>query len=137
MPAMANVVINDGQATPVAHTFAPTDVGLWHDRSSNVPLSYLGLTAARVVPSTTVANGVHRVKFGISVPLLEVQPNNQVNTDGYVAPPAIAYVLRANMEFLLPVRSNLAQRKDLRAFVKNLMADAVVTALVENLESMY
>jgi hypothetical protein len=42
------------------------------------------------------------------------------------------------MDFVLPERSTLAQRKDLLAFAKNYLANAsVITAAVENFETVY
>lgn len=45
--------------------------------------------------------------------------------------------LIANVELVLPKSSTLADRKDLRAYIADLLTDAVVTNAVNNFESVY
>ena len=60
MAAVANIVINDGQATPVAHTFEPTRVSpnlvSYHDKVSGVFAGYPSISLGNRVPNKQNAN---------------------------------------------------------------------------------
>jgi len=49
----------------------------------------------------------------------------------------LSYVPRAFVEFVLPERSSLQNRKDLRKMLPLLLADAQVVAMVENLQGIW
>lgn len=136
MAAIAPIVVNDGQATPVAHTFNPI--------TTNPPIyRENGNDATPVVGENEVAlslkgNGsgpVRKAVVTLRVPVLETPSG--ASSEGYSAPPKVAYFLQANLELLLPIRSTAAQRKDLRTMCANLLRDAQVIALVEKLENPY
>jgi hypothetical protein len=65
------------------------------------------------------------------VPVLEVISGAD---GGYTPSPKVAYSLIGKVEMVLPNRSTLQNRKDLQAFIKNLMAQAVITKVVEEYE---
>jgi len=134
MPAFGNVTINDGASTPVAHVFSPVkidgDVATYADRSTGVPSKYYLLTASNRDPSG--GNGqVSRVQYSLALPVVAD------GTDPLVKAGTVLRTSRFDGTFLIPATSTLQERKDLRAFVKNLMVDAIVTAMVENLEHVY
>lgn len=138
MASLATLTINDGQATPVAHNFDPTGpdrngVITYEDRSGGVPLGYPTITLHKQSPRGQ--STVYRVKGAVNVPVLETATGTDPN--GYVPGPAVAYVNRANVEFILPRRSANAERKDLRAYLVNLVSDAVAQAMVEDLEGVW
>lgn len=139
MPAIGNVVINDGATTPVAHTFAPAGIegitASYADRSGGIPVGYYSLDVSLRKPSPKSLEKMYKATFRVKTPILEA--TSPSTSTGIQPAPTVGYNPLAEVSFWLPERSSLQNRKDLRAFVKNLLADAVVTALVENLESVY
>lgn len=145
MPALAPVTINDGAATPVAHTFNPTNVSVgiatWHDRSGGIAIGYPRIATSLKFPSTPRSNGastsdrVIRANIKIVLPILEV--TSPSTGTGIQPAPTKAYDLTFNGEFILPERSSTQNRKDLVAYVRNYLAQSVVSAVVQDLESIY
>lgn len=145
MPARANITINDGQATPVAHTFNPAedgDLDIFEDKSGGIAIGFPLITVRFRRPSQPT-NGsasnanqrVYRVQVNVSVPTLE--STSAATGTGIPPAPTVAYVCRCNMEWMLPERSTLANRKDLRAYVYNLMANADFQKVVQDLEAFW
>lgn len=140
MAARGNIVINDGQATPVAHTFNPNSgdgnvpgvsIISYEDRSSGISVGF-----PRLQISTRRASGKqtnHKVSLLVTRPVLEVVSNSTVS--GIAPAPTAAYETLFRGEFVLPVRSSADARKDVLAYVKNLLANAVITSAVQDLES--
>lgn len=129
MAQAASIVINDGQATPVATTFSPESVspGLssFADRASGIALGF-----RRVKVSTTFANSkskVNRAKLSFEIPVTQT-------VSGITS---VAYTLRANVDVILPDGSTQAQRNDLYAFLKNGLADALIQGAVRDLDPLY
>lgn len=129
MAQAAAIVINDGQATPVATTFAPEQVtpvlSTFADRASGVAASF-----RRLKVSTAFANSkskVNRAKLSVEIPVASVV--NGVTT--------VAYTLRANLDIILPDGATDAQRKDLLAFLKNSLANALVQGALRDLDPLY
>ena len=139
MPAIGNVVINDGATTPVAHIFAPAgisgNVASLADRSGGIPVGYFTLDISLRPPSSQSLEKMYLATFRIKTPILE--QTSASTATGIQPAPTVGYTPIAELKFWLPERSSLQNRKDLRLFVKNLLADAVVTAVVDNLESVY
>jgi hypothetical protein len=137
MPAFANIVLNDGAGTPVAHTFAPnTLVGTlstFADRSGGIAVGYPVISISSVSPSKT--SRLYKVRAKIVMPVLEVV--NSSTYSGITPAPTKAYDMTADMTFFIPERSTLQQRKDILAFAKNFLSNAVATALVETQETVY
>jgi len=139
MSAIAPIVINDGQGTPLAHTFAPVTidaagVAKWADRSGGISVGFPGLTYSLKSPSG--ASNSYKMTAKVVLPVLE-QTSPSTST-GIQPAPTVAYNLIANVELVLPERSTLADRKNLIAFVRNYLANAtVITAGVENYETVY
>lgn len=129
MAQAAALVINDGQATPVATTFAPESVtpGLssFADRSAGIALGF-----RRVTVSNTMANGkstVNKARFSVAVPVTQVISG--VTT--------VAYTLRANLDIILPDGATDAQRKDLYAFLKNGLSNTLIQGALRDLDPLY
>jgi len=142
MTAIAAIVINDGVATPVAHTFAPvtaTDrngVAQWADRSGGIAVGFPVLTFSSRLPSKAAGpNRAYKVTAKVVLPVLDI--TSPSTGTGVQPAPSVGYSLIGTCEFSLPERSTLAQRKDLLAFVKNYLANAVVTAGVQDFETVY
>lgn len=138
MPQMASITINDGQATPVAHTFDPSGldkngVSLYHDRSGGVPLGFPKITLA--LTSGNGTSTVYRVRAHVDVPVLKTASGS--TPAGYSPGPAVDFIMRGHVEFVLPSQSTAANRADILAYVKNLLSDAVTPAMVEDLEDVW
>lgn len=147
MSAIAALTLNDGQSTPVAHTFNPEGVlnqmppvALYADRSTGVAVGFPRLSISLSTPpvarrgQASTADRVYRAKMKVMLPVLETLGTN----DAGVTPPATkAFDLVFNGEFILPERSSLQNRKDILAYAKNLLTQAVITALVQDLEAVY
>lgn len=134
MAQAANIVINDGAGTPVAHTFNPQMVGLdkslFRDRTIDVIIGQPSIEMTKVEPTST--SGLYRVTTRVSVPVLEVSAPS--TGSGYQPQPKVAYTLTGLTQFMIPQRSTLQERKHVLAYVKNLMANATLVSAVENLE---
>lgn len=146
MPALANITINDGQATPVAHTFNPSGpdkngVNYFYDRSGGIAIGFPAISIDLREPLPAKPNGVsslervYRATVKVIMPVLEV---TSASTGTGIQPaPTKAYDLVFKGEFLLPERATQANRKDILAFAKNILANANITSLVQDLESIY
>ncbi len=139
MAQIANIVINDGKATPVAHTFAPVTssdpngVAVWTDRASGVAVGFPVVTLKLRAP--VKGSRVYKLTSKVKLPVLNV---TSPSTGSGIQPlPSVAYNIEANIEFVMPEASLLADRKDFFAYVKNYLANAVWTQAVENLEEVY
>lgn len=139
MSAIANVVINDGQATPVSHTFAPVTidaqgVAKWADRSGGISVGFPTLSYSLKNPTGNSKS--YKLTAKVMLPVLE--QTSPSTATGIQPAPTVAYNLLANIEMVLPERSTAQDRKNLLAYVKNYLANAtVVTAGVENYEAVY
>lgn len=139
MSAIANIVINDGQATPASHTFAPVTidaqgVAKWADRSGGISVGFPALSYSLKSPSGNSKS--YKMTAKVTLPVLE-QTSPSTST-GIQPAPTVAYNLIANVELVLPERSTLQDRKNLLAYMRNYLANAtVITAGVENYETVY
>lgn len=138
MPAIAAISLNDAQATPVAHSFAPVNidasgVAKLADRSSGVALGFGVLSLSLRTPSASNRN--YKATARIVVPTLEV--TSPSTSTGIQPAPTKAYDVLANLEFVIPERATLQERKNVQAYVKNLLNHAMLTAMIENLETIY
>lgn len=129
MPAIASMSINDGQTTPVAHTFAPVttdgETAKWADRSPTIPAGYKTLSID--VSPPTGSRTVYKHTTGLMDPTVAT-----VN--------AVDQVVRYNSAQLVlnfHPESTVQERKNLLAYVVNSMNNANVKLSVENLEPFY
>lgn len=125
---MTSLLLNDGQTTPVAHTFSPASNGAdgvarWQDREHNNGVSLGFSTLTFSVREPVKPGGVTRVKLTISVPKL--------NTSTVV--PTLIGTGMASLEFIFPGAYTQQDRKDLRAFLINA---GQIAALGENITEM-
>lgn len=145
MAAAANIVLADAQATPVNHTFipiGPDNNGVWwfEDQSGAAPIGYnrISLELKRPAPGKQGQSSTQRmirVKLGLHTPKLENTTNSTVS--GVAPAPTLSYIPRVNVEFMLPERSSLQDRKDLRKFAQFLMADPAVVNAVEAIQNVW
>jgi hypothetical protein len=129
MPAIAALVINDGQGSPVAHTFSPVSTNgskaEWADRSPTIPSGFRQIN--HLVEAPNGSRTVHRMSFGYMVPV--VATVNSVDT----------VVRYSSGQVILNIHpdSTLQERKDLLAYISNFLANATVKTSVENIEPFY
>lgn len=140
MTAIAALSLLDGQATPVAHTFSPVTIkdgiAWWADRSTGISVGFPTVTFSSKQPQKT-ANGSKNYKVTLKVTLPVLEQTSPSTGTGIQPAPTKGYDLIANLEFVLPERSTLAQRKDILAYAKNLMSNALVTAGVQDFETVF
>lgn len=145
MALAANIVLMDAQATPVSHTFIPigkdqNGVYWFEDQSQANAIGFwkISIEVKKPLPGAPGAKSgtdrVIRVKLGIHEPSMETLGTSD---SGLPPPPTISYISRSSSEFILPERSSLQNRKDLRKMTGNLISDAQVVAAVENLIPVY
>ncbi len=137
----SNIVLADAQATPVNHTFVPVGrdkngVFWFEDQSQANAIGFWKISIELVKPPTAVAEQSSsgrtvRAKIGLHEPILETVSNNTVS--GIAPAPTVSYVPRVFSEYIMPERSSLQNRKDLRKMNASLQSESQVTALIENL----
>lgn len=141
MAAIANIVLNDGLATPVAHTFAPAktvaDFALLEDRAAGLYIGYNKLTIKLDRPKGAAQAATRNLKLSLKIetPKMEVVSNSTVS--GILPAPTVSYRPVVELMATLPERCSLQDRKDLQAFVKNALSNAFVTAAFEQYELPY
>jgi hypothetical protein len=141
MSAIANIVINDGQATPVARTFAPAktqaDMAVLEDRAAGSYIGYNKLTFELTRPKGESSSATRNLKLRIKIetPKLEVVSNSSVS--GIAPAPTVSYRPFVELNCVFPERCSLQDRKDLQAFIKNALSNAFVTDAFEKYELPY
>lgn len=140
MPIIAALTLADGAATPVNHTFGPSTqkdgIQRYYDRVTGIAVGFPAVTLSLREPTQkNSAQRNYRYTAKVSVPTLE--QSSPSTSSGFQPAPTKAYECIANVEFVIPERSTDAERKNLLAYVKNLLANAVVTAGVITLEPVY
>jgi hypothetical protein len=143
--AAVNIVLADAQGTPVNHTFVPLgpdkDGVFWfEDQSQASPIGFwrISYQLKRPPPGATGQSSsqrTYRAVIGLHEPILENVTNNTVS--GIAPAPTIAYSPRGFVEYVMPERTALLDRKNLRKMTWNLQNEAQLIALVENLVTPY
>lgn len=141
MPAVANITLNDAQATPVAHVFEPVLTGPnyahFEDKSSTQYIGFWKLQFALKRPQGQSKSATRNLEATIRIetPILETLGTSD---SGFTPAPTVSYRLMAEIRFVLPERCSLQQRKDLRVLLANAIgANSVAADLVENLRVPY
>ncbi|UUW21425.1 MAG: hypothetical protein [Sanya fiers-like virus 54] len=133
-----NIVLADAQATPVNHTFQPAGfdakgVFTFVDRSSDNAVGNW-LIRVDVRQPVGAASGTYRYKIELHEPVLEVL--GDANAAGYKAAPSVAYTPRVFVEFVLPDRTAVLDRKNIRKMAAGLLNDSQIASIVENLTNV-
>lgn len=141
MATLANIVLADAQGTPVNHTFIPlggdsNDVQWLVDQSQSNAVGYWRISIQTTAPQPPKAgdssNGrTYRVRVGLHEPVLEV--NGDSSSTGILPAPTVAYIPRSFVEYVLPERASLSNRKDLWKMTHLLAANTQIQAAVESL----
>lgn len=141
MTAIANIVINDGATTPLAHTFSPakteSDYALLEDRAAGIYIGYNKLTFSLTRPKGPAEQATRNLKLSVKIetPKMEVVSNGTVS--GIAPAPTVSYRPVVELQATFPERCSLQDRKDLQAFIKNALSNAFVTNAFENYELPY
>lgn len=141
MANIANIVLNDAQGTPVAHTFAPAiaEAGraVLEDRAIGIYIGYNKLTMMLNRPSGASQSATRNLTAVVKIetPKLENVTNNTVS--GIAPAPTVSYRPVAELKVTFPERCSLQDRKDLQKFMKEALANAFVTDLFERYELPY
>lgn len=146
MPAVAAIVLADAQTTPVNHTFnplGPDTNGVWwfEDNTTANTIGNQKISVQLVRPGVPSAGEdsskrMCRVKIGIHTPILENVSNSTIS--GIAPAPTVAYICRCNMEFMLPERSvKDFDRKTIRKYADNLLANSLIVTVIEELQNFY
>lgn len=127
MANFAALSISDGQATPVAHTFATKSndgrVTVFEDRATGIPVAY-----GKLIIRTSETSDQRVVKCDILVPTLEAVSG--ANAAGFTPAAKVAYQNIGKLEFRTSLRSTLQERKNIVAFVKNAAALSLISSVV-------
>lgn len=136
MPSIALLQLKDGQATPVNHDFTPqsSQIGdqpaVWYNREANTPLGYRRVTLS----VKAVTNGVSKVRVVIADPIL-VNPSSACCIDK--STPQVSYTDFFDATFSVPFQSSAANRADILAYAKNMLASDFISQAVLKLEPTY
>lgn len=139
MASNANIVINDGEAMPIARTFTPDGidggVAVYSDRSGGIPVGYGKITMTRPKTPQDAQNGSYKCTLQLMLPKLEVIAGSDVA--GFTPASRVAYNCVAKVEYWLPVRSTTQDRKNLRTLLANLINSTIPVDAVEDLEFVW
>jgi hypothetical protein len=140
-----NIVLPDALGTPVNHTFIPIGpdpkaVFWFEDQSAvsangNWRISVQLRRPAQAQAGVSSSGRINRASIILHEPVLETLGTSTVS--GIPAAPTVAYIPRSFMEFVLPERATLQNRKDLRKMAALLLAETQMIALLENLVTPY
>jgi hypothetical protein len=144
MTAFAAITLADGQASPANHTFDPARidgnrVARYTDRAVGIPLLQPRVEIA-VYPApdpTPSMKGsmLDRLASKVNIKVYVPQADDiGLNAAGYEPAQSQAYACAFNGTFTLPSRSTLASRKDILAYVANLLGKNEVKNAVWNSE---
>lgn len=129
MPAIGNIAINDGKATPVTHTFAPvtTDGSTAElaNRSASIPQGFEVLKVEVRKPTSNTA--AYRLYIEMVLPTVALV--NGVDT--------VIRFNKASLTINISQLSSEADRKDLRVLLQNLFGHATMATVFEKLEPIY
>lgn len=132
MSAIANIAIADGAATPVTHTFSPIQsnpFAKWVDTDAAKPYLASQYSIIGRVTRQDSTKGLTRVKLGLVLPTM--------GTGVSLPASEVDYSHQVNIEFICPNRGIKQERKDSRVLARNLLADAQVIDMIDELRSSY
>lgn len=137
MPAITTLSLTDAEATPVVHNFIPRgiegSVASYADVVSGIEVGSPTCTVSFVRAGKN--SKVNRARFTMVYPVLETL--GTASASGILPAPTKAYDLRGSCEFLLPVRSTLQDRKNVRQLMIALINHAVGLSVVGSQENVY
>jgi hypothetical protein len=147
MATQADIVLADGQGTPVNHTFFASGVtkngiAKYYDRALGVPVlmprvEFAFYPAADATPKQKGAD-IDRLASKVNIKVFVPEPDVLgVNAGGYTPAPSEAFVNSFNGTFTLASRSGLQSRKDILAYVISAMQKSMVSDAVVDWEGVF
>lgn len=137
MSAIAALTLANGEATPVNKTFSvigvKNQVAKWQDKSGGISIGFPTVTFSLRDPSK--ANKTSKLTAKVVYPVLEV--TSPSTASGIQPAPTKAYDLLATVEIVMPERATQADRKNIAAFMKNLLGHSIITAATADLEQIW
>lgn len=140
MTVAANITLADAQATPVNHVFVPlgpdkNGVFWFSDQSALSAIGYWKISVEIKQPPAATSGSSSdgrsfRFKVGLHQPVLEVLSSG---ASGILPAPTLSYTPRAFIEYIVPERGSILDRKNLRKMISTLAADSNIVSVVENL----
>lgn len=137
---MPNIVLFDGEDTPVAHTFEQTVYNgqnvVYHDRAGGVVLGYPKLVIAHVNGGGSVAQNPNRIMqytCKIELPILREVGVGGTTSAGYTPGPELSHRNLFEGRFKISALSSEQERDNLVTMAKNLFADATFAAAITDL----
>lgn len=129
MPAIGNITVNDGEATPVAHTFSPVttngSLAKLANRAASSPIGEETLSVEVINPKAT-GQAYQVVLKGYDPVTATVEGVDQVVKYN-------SFELRFNLSQL----STTQEAKNLRMIAQNLLANATISAVIDSHEPIY
>lgn len=130
MSAIANIVVFDGQSTPVSHTFIAESVSrAGNDVIATYKEAIVGVpdyAQGRItVKRSKLGSGVTRTSVRVEMPVMESVSG--VNSAGYTAAPKVAYVDTAEGNGYFHERSLIAGRRSARQILTNVLNSVATT----------
>lgn len=122
MPVIANITINDGQATPVAHTFSARNnkdgIAKWADTSSGVPVRYPTASILQKEPISSTKRPTYKTTAILDVPVYSATgtPAVDVRVGG----------INYRLEVMSDNAATDAQRADAHAYFCNFLMNTDV-----------
>lgn len=139
MPQNTPIVIKDGAATPVDHTFSPvsTQNGAARFENQGSSTTLVGREAISVVtkrPSTQ--KGAQRstamTSVQLTVPVMVDGSGSQGESESI-----LQHTLRATAEIVVDPRATAQQRKDIRVLLANALLNASIGQAADNAENFW
>lgn len=132
MSAIATLALNDGQASPASHSFVPVSTtggtATWAERIATGPAFWLRLQNDVIVPNPKLGTDKPMVvRWSVNTPV-GVTENGATTLDHFSS---------ASVNFYFSPRASDAERKDLVAYVKNLLANSTVYDGAWKIEPFY
>lgn len=134
MPQVSDIVLNDGQGTPVAHTFKPTRLAssvnafLFEDRAAGVKAGY---NTIRVETRSTP--NASKIDIVLTVPRLAVTAPS--SGTGVQPNPVRAYAELVRLTITRPDALEQTIANDAYAFLKNMLANLQVQSWIKDGDS--
>lgn len=130
MPAIADITVFDGAATPVSHVLKSVNVtsekgvttALWREDLPTVPTE---AQVSATLQLKKLPTGVVQVTARVNVPVMESVSGN--NAAGYTAPPKVAYVDAYTLTGFQHPRSNTTSRRLARQIMANLLSNVATS----------
>jgi len=118
--SISNIVLNDGESTPVAHTFTPAGqngmLTTWHEVNSDLHQGSNVLTASISDPNKSRVADQVRVKLVL----------NEVVEDLDTGVFSVDYFSTVDVKATISRKASTQHGKNLRTLIANAVADAVI-----------